>query len=80
MARSHNQSFVERFGARDDPGRRNFPRSVSVFCPSGTLENRTFDRERTGTYSQRSRKGRTQTRDPAGETPARNIISDKMSP
>ena len=35
-----------------------------MFCPSGTLENRTFDRERTGTYSQRSRKGRTQTRDP----------------
>ena len=45
-----------------------YPVSESVFCPSGTLENRTFDRERTGTYSQRSRKGRTQTRDPAGET------------
>ena len=41
-----------------------YPVSESVFCPSGTLENRTFDRERTGTYSQRSRKGRTQTRDP----------------
>jgi hypothetical protein len=51
-----------------------------VFCPSGTLENRTFDREPPGTGSRRSRKGRTQTRDPAGETPARNIISDKIPP
>jgi hypothetical protein len=38
-----------------------------VLGPSGTLEDRTSDRERTGTYSQRSRKGLTQTRVPAGE-------------
>ena len=44
-ARSHNHSSVERFGAGDDPWRRNLPPSGSVFRPSGTLENRTFDRE-----------------------------------
>ena len=38
-----------------------------MVVPSGTLENRTFDRERTGMYSQRSREGITQTRVPAGE-------------
>ena len=43
-----------------------YPVSGSVFCPSGTLENRTFDREPPGTGSRRSRKGRAQTRDPDG--------------
>ena len=35
-----------------------------MLCPSGTLEDRTSDREPTGTYSRRSRKGITQTRVP----------------
>jgi len=65
-ASSYNPGFVERFGASDDRGAGSYPRSESVFCPSGTLENRTFDREPPGTGSRRSRKGRTQTRDPDG--------------
>ena len=73
MARSHNQSLIERFCASYDPWRRNFPRSGSVFCPSGTLENRTFDREPPGTGSRRSRKGRTQTRSPRWREPAGDI-------
>ena len=63
-ARSYNPSFVERFGASYDPEPPKPLRSGSVLGPSGTLEDRTSDRERTGTYSQRSRKGLTQTRDP----------------
>ena len=37
------------------------------YCPSGTLEDRTSDREPTGTYSRRSRKGNNTDTAPAGE-------------
>ena len=53
-------------------------RRGSVLCPSGTLENRTFDREPPGTGSRRSRKGITQTRAPSWREQTQKLCANPV--